>query len=59
MGKKATTSKAPAGKGKENLTARVDAEFKKRVGRYSVDYDIDIQDMIKDALDEYMKKKGA
>jgi hypothetical protein len=41
------------------LTARVTREFKKRVRQYALDNDVDIQDVIRDALEEYLKKRTA
>lgn len=44
---------------KESLTARVDRDFKKRVARYALDHDMEIQDLVIQALEDYLKKHGA
>jgi hypothetical protein len=41
------------------LIARVPRTLKKRVERHGVDQDLDIQEIVVEALEEYLKKRGA
>lgn len=51
------TSKPAAGQ-KVPFNTRVDPEFKRRLKRFSVDHDIDMTDIMIEAVEEWLDRKG-
>lgn len=48
----------PADEPRVNFGARIRASVRKRARLYAVEHDIDLQDVIDQAIDEYLRKRG-